>query len=71
MCPWAAIVLQEVRDPERAEDEVDPERDALGDASQSFWKEFLAGRERVNSFVNVLRPRARSAAADYEKRGAA
>jgi len=28
-------------------------------------------RERVNSFVNVLRPRARSAAADYEKSGAA
>jgi hypothetical protein len=171
--------LQEVRDPETDGDEVDPERDALGDAYQAFWKEFLAGlklddpeqpiprparqghlsftlpaptswltvyrdmrrgevgiglsywadtagesavkaivddwdavkaelggspnlttrkgrpyisealtvgqltdpevrrrafewlRERVNSFINVIRPRARSAAADYEKRGAA
>jgi hypothetical protein len=25
--------------------------------------------ERVNAFVNVMRPRVRSAAADYEQRG--
>jgi hypothetical protein len=48
--------LQEVQDPEMAEGDVDPERDALGDAYQAFWKEFLAGLKLDDPEQPIPRP---------------
>jgi hypothetical protein len=53
-----------------------PESRQCADTSHSDQRDQAAGfeafswlAERVNTFVNVLRPRMRSAAADYQSRG--
>jgi hypothetical protein len=47
--------LQEAQDPETPE-EVDPERNALGDALQAFWKEFLGGLKLDDPEQPIPRP---------------